>query len=545
MPNLDDIHYKFFPKSKTAPMGKKLIYFAWGIEILVALVGLTIAWLFFTSKGQTGVSAETLGDEFNVDSYVVSLAFIVVAVMELTKIPLATACYYAGKWTWRTIFIIALLAVNYSTFETIIQGFELRYHNMLAIVDVELEKKQKLEKEINDLINNNDNKTIENNKLINELNELEKKKTQIETNKIDNINNIQKQHSASNNDVINKLEDNREKKIIEVKEKENSILPLENKIIEIEKNKSSCNEKGWKKERDACKAAKQKIIDDTQDRIDQISLKINKLDGEIAEIGVKITDLASRLEGDINPLITAEEKKASKEIERIQLLIDQKVSELEKIENKTSSANYLERIELLKEQLIEQDEKLAKTARQNQIYRIAKFIKNSSASISAWWNNETAKEYKLTEIDQGDTDLAFLLWFGGLALVISIIGTLVALAGLHLQDERMHEIRNRPIKVRFGRFFRNIAWIPVYINKYIWSGIKKLVKPKIIEKEVEVEKIVEKVVEKNVGEKIVYEKVEVPKEVIKKEMVYVPLPTDDEELLKKGPFTKDENKKKK
>ena len=47
------------------------------------------------------------------------------------------------------------------------------------------------------------------------------------------------------------------------------------------------------------------------------------------------------------------------------------------------------------------------------------------------------------------------------------------------------------------------------------------------------------------GEKIVYEKVEVPKEVIKKEMVYVPLPTDDEELLKKGPFTKDENKKKK
>ena len=99
-----------------------------------------------------------------------------------------------------------------------------------------------------------------------------------------------------------------------------------------------------------------------------------------------------------------------------------------------------------------------------------------------------------------------MLWFGGLALVISIIGTLVALAGLHLQDERMHEIRNRPIKVRFGRFFRNIAWIPVYVNKYIWSGIKKLVKPKIIEKEVEVERIVEKVVEKNVGEKIVYEK---------------------------------------
>ena len=141
MPNLDNVFNKFFPKSKTAPMGKKLIYFAWGIEILVALVGLTMAMLFFFSKGQSGSSADTLEIGKNLDNYIVGLAFIVVAIMELTKIPLATACYYAAKWTWRTIFIIALIAVNYSTFETIIQGFELGYHNRLALVDIEQEKK--------------------------------------------------------------------------------------------------------------------------------------------------------------------------------------------------------------------------------------------------------------------------------------------------------------------------------------------------------------------------------------------------------------------
>ena len=146
MPNLDNVFNKFFPKSKTAPMGKKLIYFAWGIEILVALVGLTMAMLFFFIKGQSGAETGTLEIGKNLDNYIVGLAFVVVAVMELTKIPLATACYYAAKWTWRTIFIVALIAVNYSTFETIIQGFELGYHNRLAIVDVELEKKQKLEK---------------------------------------------------------------------------------------------------------------------------------------------------------------------------------------------------------------------------------------------------------------------------------------------------------------------------------------------------------------------------------------------------------------
>ena len=87
------------------------------------------------------------------------------------------------------------------------------------------------------------------------------------------------------------------------------------------------------------------------------------------------------------------------------------------------------------------------------------------------------------------------------------------------------------LSIRVSRFF-------VLLNKYIWGKIKRFRDPKIkiVEKEIVVEKEVEKIVEKNIGEKIVYEKVEVPKEVVRKEMVYVPLPTDDEKLLKKGPF---------
>ena len=46
MHNLERIHSRFFPKSRTAPWGKKLIYLAWGIEILVAGVSLAIAYLF-------------------------------------------------------------------------------------------------------------------------------------------------------------------------------------------------------------------------------------------------------------------------------------------------------------------------------------------------------------------------------------------------------------------------------------------------------------------------------------------------------------------
>ena len=537
MPNLDNVFNKFFPKSKTAPMGKKLIYFAWGIEILVALVGLTMAMLFFFSKGQSGISAddtELMKDVGkNLDNYIVGLAFVVVAVMELTKIPLATACYYAAKWTWRTIFIVALIAVNYSTFETIIQGFELGYHNRLAIVDVELEKKQKLEKEIEDLITNNLNKSDQNQKINSEINELEDQKATIQSQKIDAINNIKKQHSISNNDVIIQLEKSKQSKEKERSEKEKSLDDLQATLVGLNKSQGECPLVGRKK----CQNQIEQSINSVNKRISSTQNRINLIDKEITSIDNKISKLTATIDGDIIPLIEAEEEKARIAIDKIQNLIDQKRNELGNVQSSSSSENYLADLEILKKELVEQEEILVKTARQNQIYRIAKFIKNTGSNMSAWWNNKTAEEYKLTDIDQSDTDLAFMLWFGGLALVISIIGTLVALAGLHLQDERMHEIRNKPIKARLGRFFRNIAWIPIYINKYIWAGVKRLKDPKIVKEKVEVE--VEKIIEKPIfKDKVVYVDQEVPRETIieKKEMVYVPLPTDDEELLKKGPF---------
>ena len=71
MPNLDKIHYKFFPKSQTASTGSKLIYFAWIIEIAVALVGLSIAMLFFTSGGETGLKLGEVSKEVGVDAFIV------------------------------------------------------------------------------------------------------------------------------------------------------------------------------------------------------------------------------------------------------------------------------------------------------------------------------------------------------------------------------------------------------------------------------------------------------------------------------------------
>ncbi len=40
MPNLDNIFNKFFPQSQTTKKGVFLLRMAWGVEILVAIIGL-------------------------------------------------------------------------------------------------------------------------------------------------------------------------------------------------------------------------------------------------------------------------------------------------------------------------------------------------------------------------------------------------------------------------------------------------------------------------------------------------------------------------
>ena len=103
MVNLNNIFNKFYPKSQTSPMGKKLIIMAWIIEITVALVGFSIAASFIILGNQEIATATGTASKFNFEFIIIGLAFFVVGIMELTKIPIATALYYAVKETWFVI----------------------------------------------------------------------------------------------------------------------------------------------------------------------------------------------------------------------------------------------------------------------------------------------------------------------------------------------------------------------------------------------------------------------------------------------------------
>jgi len=594
MPNLDNIHYKFFPKSKTAPWGKKLIIMAWIIEILVASVSFSIAMLFFLSSGDSNLKIAQVASTLNVNSIIVGLSFLVVTIIELTKIPLASVFYYAGRVTWRITFFIALLAVNFLTFETIMQGFELAYNQRSSIVDDIRKNVENKKEEIANIEQQGDlsNYDIDIAKVNNDIQLLVKQKVEIEEQRIEEKSKLLEEAQVANPNI-----ERLQNAIIDSKKEKTN---YENQKAEYVKQRNEVKGWGGKRKRDA------------------ITVEINLLEAKINSVNSKIQQYEQDLKNATNASgsnntnkIQAIDKKADLRIKDLNKQISDlennqlKPLQDEKAKSLTESFDQDKKKEKLENELVALNKELKDAAKESQIYRIAIKIKVFGEFISggkieddiAKYDEEILalekSKYKKTffffferdhepsdtflkiidnkiealekrkieainqaeivetkaidetDLTQKDVDRAFWIWFGSMALIISIIGSLVALAAFHLQDERMHEIRNRPLKERFGRFFRNIAWIPVYINKYLWAGVKRLTKPKIVEKEVVVEKEVEKIVEKNVGEKIVYEKVEVPKEVIRKELVYVPLPTDDEELIKKGPIKATDYDKKK
>jgi len=589
MPDLDAIHYKFFPKAKTAPWGKKLIVMAWIIEILVASVSFAIAMIFFLSGGDSNLKVAQLASNLNVNSVVVGLSFLVVTVVELTKIPLASVFYYAGKISWRIVFFLALLAVNFLTFETIMQGFQLAYDQRNSVVN-EIRKEVDIKKDEIENINTKSDSTELDKKIEIVRNDIKSKteeKIQIEEQRIEEKNKLVGEANVANPNI----------------ERLNKAIEREtNNKLNLEKSRETLNLQ--------INNVKTGLFSGSKNKINAIKEQILKLDEEIKSKSI----LIAKYEKDLERAVSASGGRNTSKIDSIDQKADLRISKIndeidnieenqlaplleEKAKNISDLGKQQEEFKKLNDELTQLQKKLKDAAKDSQIYSIAikikvlgefisgdnledaiekldkqilelekskfkktyfffferdyepseTFLKLIDNKIKVLENRKNealnkietdiSNEIDAVDLTQKDVDRAFWIWFGSMAFIISIIGSLVALAGFHLQDERMHEIRNKPIKARLGRFFRNIAWIPVYINKYIWAGVKRLKDPKIVKEKVEVE--VEKIVEKPIyKDKVVYVDQEVPRETIieKKEMVYVPLPTDDEDLLKKGPF---------
>jgi hypothetical protein len=142
---------------------------------------------------------------------------------------------------------------------------------------------------------------------------------------------------------------------------------------------------------------------------------------------------------------------------------------------------------------------------ENQVYRIAQF----------WFGRENA-----ADVTRDELRLTAFVWFGSLAAIVAATGTILAFAGVLLMYEQTNT--KKP-----NRVLRAIRGAAIEFRRHLRTPKTVTVKETV---EVEREKIVEVVKEVPV-EKIVFR--EVPREIVRKELVYVPLYTNDDKLLRK------------
>ena len=599
MPNLDKVFNKFFPQSQTGSKGKFLLKMAWTVEILVAVIGICIAIIVVMQAQGTKDLDDLASRAVNLSDLTFGGIFFIVAIVELTKIPLATAVYYSVRVYWKIIFLIGLLLVNVSTFETIVTGFERINRERTKIIDRKIVKYHSISTQINLINENTEVKAFDSD--INKLREERAKiNSAISEISLDGI--TRKQailDQGSNQSSIDQLKEEIKSisETIKRLEEANSLLPSQIKKVgilgnnkkeiaaQIQTNKETINRSVAERETKEIqlKAITKKQGQSADGQIKLIETetksKLKPLEDDLKNISLQINALEERKQGYALDDEAKDQKLRDLGDQKIQLITNEEGTGIDDLAPDSQvyrvatwlkgyfTIDYNDEINKINEQIFKLEKQKVKAITEKGWFDkfFSFFNKNSSLDNEAIdrqianlkgkiieFENKALKadtnisESVYADIPQGAITAAFWLWFGVLSFIISVTGTMLAFASLVLLDPRLHIIRNkrtanwRGLSIRISKFF-------VLCNKYIWGKIKRFKDPNIKTVEKEVEKIVEKevIVEKFMGEKIVYEKVEVPKEVVRKEIVYVPLPTDDNELIKKGPFTTPEYDKKK
>lgn len=588
---------------KEQAFGKSLLKTAWAVEILAASLGLLIAffvaydaYLKNPQKDTSAVLNAALG----------ALPFILIAIIEPTKIPLAGGLYKVKKIIWKIVIGTALLALTLVTFETMFTGLERQLTNVTAEITRGLAKVTNIENEI-DIINEDIARresldqiqiTNEFGKIIsdevasyqaersNNTQDYNQKKFALQTSLDTIVENLNQSTNAWLAPIIStekilqqkveslrgELEEKKQGLIspqIEAKENKNlQNLEQQRKIIELEINETGnwinsreslqirkaqarigVNEDGksgentrrnfenWRqqkleideqisKEIAEIYARYEKIRQSQEDQIAQASITLNREIENLTEIQKKLVAAQSEMSTENAPsqIKQLQEQKFEKQsqinsfeadfeamqrnttikhAENIAKIEAERDFELSKIQElKGGIPELQEAVRQLENdaRIIQQETR--EQAHANQIYRIAAKYRGYDDVLA---------------VTEDDRTRVAVVWYGSIALICAVIGTVLAIVGNIMTDpdafvEKQKVMKRRPVR----RALRNLF---VSIRKNLHR------KPSVIyeEKIVEIEKVVE--VEKEVTKVVEVEKYidrEVEKVVVKEVEKYIP-----------------------
>lgn len=558
--------------------GKRLIIIAWIIEIVAASIGLFIGISSAIYGLQFYDEGSMLGNKFT-DTFIGAAPFVIIAAVELTKIPLALGFYRTKRLGWRLIFLLTLFLLVFVTFETIFNGLERNF----STLESDIEKPRREFQEKSDRLANLESNLLRiNSRTTEQLDtDYSLKISEQETERNDQLlvlNNARDEEITSVNAQIEKAisaygviadtrgsqqkanrlredikeaQSNAKEEIKQLNETASKRLEeIEILIGQIDKNmtqellnkgvfqSSNAIRTAAKELRDPLINEKVQLQSDLKSSVDNIQDGLDELEQDkSAELEIAETDLltaqgrdSGTLQNNVAQLqarIDTISRSYSNRIDDANALIDKRISGIERElgEAKVIQRQRQENIpriendsEAIRSDLVSLEKEINIKARGNNIYRIT----------GRFYDRDSAADILVEELKVVST-----IWFGSIALIAALVGPILALAGFVLEDpESYRPILNKkkPIRrairgvlLRLRTFYktrrtgvirRSLRALLVDIRKWFRA-------PRIKFKEVKVPHEVIREVPVPGPEKIIYK--EVPKEIIKSEIVYVPL----------------------
>jgi len=565
--------------------GKRLVIIAWCIEIIAASLGLFIgiinalATIEYYNKLDEAV---IIGTTFS-NVFVAAAPFVIIAAVELTKIPLALGFYRAKRFVWRLLFVSTLFLLVFVTFETMFNGLERQFSGLEAGIEESrgdyLEKVSQLDA-INQRILEIDERTLEQIDIdyqekisafqaegrqeIQKLSaERDKEIAVINQNRNTLLSNYTAVADARGvqqkvNRLIQEIENARVSAVSQIEDiKSQSAREIEDVDIAIQQINQKETEEllntwalGRGGVRNAADEQRQIRIEEKvqiQKRRDSDILKIeNERDAVIRQKNIELADAETELSksqgrdsGNIETALESYASEASKAGDYYEGLIIEKNTEIAKtIESFNAEKESLKEVQRIREQSRPEFENRRLIARE-ELIKIRSDIDAKANQINVYRIAEKIFKVKddgtpiqsAADLEQWQISMVQYIWFGSIALVAALVGTIIALAGFVLQDPESYKpvlnkkrpFRNaaRGILIRLRKFYtyRKTGVLRTTIRSLLVDIRRWVRAPRIKYEKV---KVPHEVIKEVPGpEKVVYK--EVPKEIIKNEIVYVPL----------------------
>jgi len=557
-------------------IGKKLIFFAWAVEICAVIIGFAISIMqgitSFTEIEVNRPAGLGFGDYTNV--FIAMMPFLMVAIVEITKIPFVGATYKTSNTKWKLIFGTSLVFLAFITFESALNGFERNFHALIFSIDkhkkelvaveeeiVPLdEKREKLAKLSSSQIEteysqrhaiiseerSRQAETIQDRiqglraatqtEYIKGISEqIKDRREQVKTLRTDRQKELDalinassqmtqnaasetstqrrslQQQLANEQNYLETLRETREKKIADAGFfSESSTQKAQNKIVSRQEQKVEAlrDELNQLSDSDRQKSLRQSYNEDIESVKDRYQKREDKLNKEIQSLSLTLSKSLGSREKDIESVI----KTHMKELTRIEKKFQDQQSENERIredefsklaKNETLISNLDTLIFDKKNLRVELRNLVNVKVGDNQVYRMAQW----------WYSKESA-----ADLDRKDVMTIASLWFGSLAMLIAITGILLAFASYVIRDPYIddHKDPKDNLSSLTKKSFNSMRRLLIYWRRVQRKPVIKEIPTEVV-KEVPVEKVV---------------RVEVPVEIVKKEIVHVPLYTDDKSLIK-------------